>query len=172
MLKLIGASLIIGASTFGGIHIAKNYEERPRQLRLLQQALQMLETEMIFGSTPLYQAMNHISERIPGKVQRIFKLMGENLVELDGASAFECWEIALNKHVNKTSLKAQDKEILLQFGQTLGVSDKEDQRKHIQLAIQNLATEEILAREEQKTYEKLSKNLGLLLGLLLVILMY
>lgn len=172
MLKLIGSVVIIAASTLGGFYIARSYSNRPKQLRYLQQALQMLETEIVYGAVPLHIAMSNIFDRVPNIIRWFFYEMKKNLVELDGASTFECLEKAINEHFHKTSLKQQDKEILYQFGQTLGSSDKEDQRRHIRLAIQSLATEETLAREEQKSYEKLSKNLGVLLGLLVVILMY
>jgi len=173
MFKLLGAVFILAASTMGGFYIAKKYTERPRQLRVMQQALQMLETEIVYGAVPLDMAMKHIGDRLSGSiVKKIFITMSNNLRELDGASSFECWQMAINKHFYETSLKSQDREILLQFGQTLGVSDREDQIKHLKLAIQTLATEEDLAREDQKKYEKLSKNLGVLLGLLIVILIY
>lgn len=172
MLKLLGAVLIIASSSAGGFYVARSYRERPRQLRMLQQALQMLETEIIYGSVPLHLAMKHIGERMPFILKKIFLSMSSNLLELDGASSYECWEKAIEQHFGQTSLKLQDKEILLHFGQTLGISDKEDQMKHIRLTVQNLSVEEHLAREEQKLYEKISRHLGVLLGALIVILMY
>lgn len=172
MLKLLGSALIIAASTMGGFYIAKRYSDRPIQLRILQQALLMLETEIVYGAVPLDIAMKNIGDRLAAPLKMFFYDMSENLQKLDGASTFECWRFAIDKYFPLTSLKNQDKGILLQFGQTLGISDREDQMKHIKLTIQNLATEELLAREEQKKYEKLSKNLGLLLGLLIVILIY
>ncbi|GBF11026.1 stage III sporulation protein SpoIIIAB [Tepidibacillus infernus] len=172
MFKLIGATLIIGASTIAGFQIARNYHERTKQLRILQQALQMLETEIVYGAVPLHLAMEHIGQRITNVVKTFFLEMSENLKMLDGASTYECWRLSIEKHYQKTALKTQDKAILIQFGHTLGISDREDQMKHIRLTMQNLATEEQLARDEQKINEKLSKNLGVLLGILIVILMY
>jgi len=172
MLKVIGSTLIIAASTYAGMTIAKTYHERPKQLRYLQQGLQMLETEIAFGSRPLFMAMDLIGERIPGVIGQLFKVMSKNLLEMDGASTFECWHKSLEAIYSKTALKKQDQQILLQYGHTLGMTDTEDQKKHIRLTLQELVTEEQLARDEQKVYEKLSKNLGVLLGLLLVILMY
>lgn len=172
MLKLLGAVFIIISSTLAGFYISRSYSDRTKQLRILQLGLQMLETEIVYGSVPLYLAMEKIGRRLKGIIGEIFLSMSKNLNELDGLSAFECWLEAIEMHYRKTSLKKQDKEILIHFGQTLGISDKEDQMKHIKLALQNLKTEENLAREEQKSYEKLSKSLGILVGLLIVILMY
>jgi len=172
MYKLFGASVIIAAFTYGGFQFAKSYSERPQQLRGFQQALKMLETEIFYGAVPLHIAMKNIGERQKGVIKRFFIAVSNNLIELDGASAYECWNKALDDHYKLMYLKAQDKAILIQFGHTLGVSDKEDQIKHLHMAIQNLAAEEMLARDEQKINEKLSKNMGVLLGILLVILIY
>ncbi len=172
MFKIIGSAFIIAASTLGGFYIAHSYSERPKQLRALQQALQMLETEIVYGAVPLYIAMEHTGRRLSNIVKIFFLAMSKNLRELDGESTFKCWDMAINNHFHETALKIQDKQILLQFGQTLGISDKEDQMKHIRLTIQSIQQEESIAREEKNKYEKLSKNLGILLGLLIVILMY
>lgn len=172
MFKLLGATLVIAASTLLGFQIARNYQNRPLQLRLLQRGLKMLETEIVYGSVPLYQAMNKIGARLPGGVGLFFSSAGENLITLDGASTFECWRASIEQNFFQTALKKEDKDLLLQFGHTLGITDKEDQMKHIQLTVEGLLTEEQIAREEQSKYEKLSKNLGVLLGILVVILMY
>lgn len=172
MFKLLGAIIVITVTTYGGFFVAKTFRDRPKELRILQQALQMIETEIVYGSVPLDIIMEHIGNRIPKNINLFFLNMSKNLRELDGISTYECWEKAINNNFSKTTLKKQDKEVLMNFGQTLGISDREDQMKNIKLTLKNLSTEEILAREEQKTYEGLSKNLGILLGLLIVIMIY
>lgn len=172
MLKLFGATLVIVASTIAGFQIARDYQNRPLELRLLQRGLKMLETEIVYGSVPLYHAMEKIGTRLPGGIGLFFTTMSRNLITFDGASTYECWSLSIEKNFSQTSLKKEDKELLLQFGHTLGSTDKEDQIKHIQLTVDGLLTEEQLARDEQMKYERLSKNLGVLLGILVVILMY
>jgi stage III sporulation protein AB len=60
---------------------------------------------------------------------------------------------------------------MLRLGTTLGISDKEDQMKHIHLALLQLAAEEDAARDDQGRYEKMWKSLGILIAVLIVILM-
>lgn len=69
-------------------------------------------------------------------------------------------------------MKAAEKEIWLQFGQRVGASDREDQIKHIRLAMHQLKQEEDEARDEATRFSKLWKSLGLLAAALIVILMY
>jgi stage III sporulation protein AB len=70
------------------------------------------------------------------------------------------------------ALQESDCEVLFNFGQTLGVSDRQDQIKHIHLAVAHLSAEESIARDEQLRNEKMWKYLGALVGLTVVILLY
>ncbi len=66
----------------------------------------------------------------------------------------------------------EEKGIVLKLCQVLGSSNRSDQLHHLDLAQENLQMEENKAREEQETYEKMVKTLGVLSGALLVILMF
>ncbi|MCZ4150437.1 stage III sporulation protein AB, partial [Escherichia coli] len=55
---------------------------------------------------------------------------------------------------------------------SLGTSDRQDQTKHISLAIQQLMHEETRAQADQMKYERMSRNLGMLVGALIVILIF
>ncbi len=59
-----------------------------------------------------------------------------------------------------------------QLGAKLGLTDRDDQVKHLRLAVNQLRGEEELAKDEQQRYERMWKSLGLLMGALVVILMY
>ena len=59
-------------------------------------------------------------------------------------------------------MKRSEKEALLELGQSLGVSDREDQMKHLQLAVRQLQHEEAEARDKQLKYEKLCRSRGAL----------
>lgn len=70
------------------------------------------------------------------------------------------------------SLKEPEREILIDFGKTLGVSNREDQLTHLARVRTNLEVEENQARDEQLRYEKMCRSLGILGGALIVILIY
>ncbi len=50
MFKLIGAAIIIIATTWAGFEAAKKLSMRPRQLRQLKVAMQSLEAEIMYRS--------------------------------------------------------------------------------------------------------------------------
>lgn len=172
MLKLLGAVFVLIASSSAGFRIAKRYADRPRQIRALQQSLAILETEIVYGSRPLAEVMLHIAEREPPPVGKLFHECGTRLRALDGKSAYECWKTAIEAIWEQTAMRQPEREILFHFGQTLGISDRQDQLQHIRMAMAHLKAEEQHARDEQARYEKMCKSLGILGGVLLVILMY
>ncbi|HJV44440.1 MAG TPA: stage III sporulation protein SpoIIIAB [Bacillota bacterium] len=172
MLKLIGALIVLVSGTLVGFQAAKMYSMRPKEIRRLIVGLQLLETEICYGATPLSIALKHISVRIGDRVGEIFLHAGQFLQEYDGLPTADCWEMALEKTWKNTMLKPPEKEILIHLGRVLGKSDRQDQQKHIRLAVMNLTSEEEEARSEQQKYEKMCKSLGFLGGLLAVILIY
>ena len=172
MLKLVGAVIIMFSATMVGFQAASMYSHRPKEIRRLIVALQLLESEIFYGSTTLAIALDHVAKRLEGEIGLIFHTAADYLTHYDGLSTADCWEMAIEKTWSKTAMKKQEREILVHLGKVLGRSDKEDQRNHIRLAIMNLQSEEVTARDDQQKYEKMYKSLGFLCGVLVVILMY
>jgi len=174
MLKFAGVILIMFAGTMIGFVQAARFAARPRQIRHLLHALQRLETEISYGQTPLPEAMAKIAARMPAPLSAIFDDIAKSLAHdaaRSGETVRECWEKAIGARWPETSMKEPEKEAMLRLGSTLGASGREDQLKHIRLAMLQLQSEESAAREDQTRYEKLSRSLGALGAALAVILM-
>lgn len=163
--------LVILASSLAGYYFAERLKERTAQLRALQMALKLLETEIVYGSTPLHQAFQKIGQRNNGLISQLFHRCAYYLQTLDGVTTFECWQAALQDVKAKLALKKDELAWLEHFGQIVGGSDIQDQTKHIKLMLAHFQKIEQEAKEEQKKYEKMYKTLGILTGVLLVILM-
>ncbi len=172
MVKLMGAVLILFSASMVGWQIGKYYANRPVQLRALLVALQMLETEIVFGMTPLQRAFVKVGHRVSEEVGKVFLLAAEFLQTEEAHSAEEALQQAMNRLWTQTALRRQEREVLESLGQVLGSSDREDQQKHLRLAVTHLRGLEEEARAEQEKYEKMYKSLGFLGGLLVVILMF
>jgi stage III sporulation protein AB len=170
MMKLIGAALIIVATSWTGMEAAKQLSERPKQLRHLKAALQSLEAEIMYGHTPLHEASRKLASQLSKPIALLFESFAENLMASE-TSVRNAWEKSLNEIWKKTALKQGEYEILRQFGETLGRHDKYSQQKQINLAITHLEREEGDAYDRQLKYEKMVKSLGFLSGLLLIILL-
>ncbi len=172
MVKLLGAFLVLLAGTLAGFYQSRQLNERPAQIRRFIHAFKQLETEILYGFTPLPQALQKLSARSGEPVAAFFEAAAQKLLVSDGGSVREAWVDCVEQFLPRTALKANEKDVILQLGWTLGISDREDQIKHLQLAASELQAEESAAVEEQRRYGKMWKSLGVLMGALVVIMMY
>ncbi len=170
MMKILGAIFILVACTWSGFEIARHLNERPRQLRYLRNALQSLEAEIMYGHIPLDEAASHLSKQLPKPLSWFFDVFSRKLKQGE-TIVKQAWEESMKEIWKLTAFKQGEYEILRQFGETLGQSDRASQQKHIILALTHLEREENDAREKQAKYEKMIKSLGFLSGLLLIILL-
>lgn len=174
MFKLLGSALLIAAAASIGWLKAASYAARPKQLRLLNHALQRLETAIMYGHTPLAAAFADISRQLPPPLRAVFADAAQAMDAADAVplTAREAWQLSWERHRGNAALANEDLRILLELGYSLGISDRDDQRKHIRHAIKQLEQEEFVAREEYQRYGTMCRSLGVLSGLLAVILMY
>lgn len=133
-----------------------------------------LETAIVYGHTPLSIALHDISQSLPSVLQTIFHQAAYalNTTHSEPVTARTAWQQAWEQQGKRTALTTADFRIVKELGYTLGISDRVDQQKHIQFALKQLEQAEWVAREEQQKYGKMSRSLGVLTGLLVVILMY
>lgn len=170
MIRIVGAILILTATTMIGFLVSKKYHDRPKQLRQWRSALQSLEAEIVYGLTPIEDAARRLSEQLPRPLCLFFADLSERLETGDG-SLETIWQETVQRFWPNTALDTVEKEVLLQFGATLGKQDAGNQKKHIRLALSHLEREETEARDAQARYEKMAKSLGFLAGVLIVLLL-
>lgn len=166
----LGAALIVLASAYIGMELAKRLERRTTILRHIKVAMETLDTEVAFAMIPLAQALDQVSRQLPSPASDFFNLVAIRLTNED-ISALEAWEEVLDSWKVNIDLEEKDIEILRQFGQTLGKQDIHGQRKQIQLTQSYLNHMESTALDAQKKYQSMYRSLGLLGGLLLVIML-
>jgi len=154
-----------------GFQQAAKYAARPRQIRQVANALQRLETEIGYGHTPLPEALERTAHSVPQPIAGVFREAANGLASDSGISFRESWEQAVSQGWRLTAMRANEQAVMQRLGSVLGISDKEDQMKHLRLALLQLKAEEDAAREDQARYEKMWKSLGALIAVLIVILM-
>jgi stage III sporulation protein AB len=172
LIKIAGVLIIIISSSYIGFLIAGFYRDRPKQLRNLQAALHMLETEIIYFSTPLPDAMRKISRKCDARVSNVFKTVAEMLDKRQGYTAGECWEMAINSFYQNSSININDKEILISFAKYLGSTDKDNQLKNLKLTRELLHKQEEEAEEVRNRNEKIWRYIGVLTGVMIVLLIF
>ncbi|MFG6121336.1 MULTISPECIES: stage III sporulation protein SpoIIIAB [Thalassobacillus] len=169
-MKWIGALLLLAATTWVGFEVARKFKQRPRQIKQWKHALQILESEMVYGQTPLLEACSYLSKQLQEPISWFFREVASTKHK-GGVDFSQVWTEELDRHWVYTSLGENEKEILKQFGQTLGQQDLIHQRKQVQLALSHLDRELEEALSIYHQYNKTVKGLGFLTGLLIVLLL-
>ena len=164
--------MVVAASGLSGLAVAGSYAKRPRELRALRSALQMLETEITYGATCLPEALVTVATRSDVLVRPLFKQAGVELAAMSGVSAAEAWEKALAGYYPTSALKPQDHAILTNLGRSLGRSDCADQVKHLRLTMEQVTQEAANAEEDAARNVKMWSYLGFLGGLVFVLVAY
>lgn len=171
MFKIAGTLLVITAAGAFGSLMAQNYARRPRELRALQTALSMLETEIVYGATPLAEALEQVSRRAEASVSGLFARVRAELASRAGTTVQEAWGRALEDYHSHSCLGPDDLAVLQGVGQVLGASDRQDQAKHLRLAQERLRAQHAKAEDEARQNVRLWRYLGLFAGLATVLIL-
>lgn len=170
MIKILGAVLIIMATSLIGFEVSKKLIARPKHIRDLRSALQILEAEIMYGHSPLKEAVLTLAKQIPAPISILFTDFASRLGSAN-QSVSSAWKESLEVVRKQSELQQKEIDILLQFGETLGKHDRESQQKQIQLALVHLEREEADAADKQLKYDKMARSLGFFAGLLIAILL-
>jgi stage III sporulation protein AB len=171
-MKMIGALLVMAASTFAGWIYSILLKKRLLLLNALIQSFQWLETEIGYASTPLIETFTRITERTQEDVKLIFSAFVEGLKDPAGLTADEAWQQSLARNQEKLPLKPEDWGLLINFGRTLGTTDREHQITAIRQTLGRLQHQTTGATEEWKKNERLYRYLGVAGGALVVLIFY
>ncbi|MFZ5633636.1 MAG: stage III sporulation protein SpoIIIAB [Bacillota bacterium] len=172
MLKLLGAVILVAAGGAAGMLVAREYARRPGELKSLLSSIQMLETEIIYAATPMAEALERVAGSADRKVAVFFRKAARELRSMTGCTAGEAWEKSLAWFYTVSSLSRQDMSILRNLGRALGVSDREDQAKHLRLACDQLKREIFRAEEDAVKNTRMWNYLGFCGALVAAIILY
>jgi stage III sporulation protein AB len=165
LLKIIGGLLIVSASGLLGILFSNRLSLRYREITNMRRFMQMLETEVIYGATPLPAALGSISNKTEGVISRFFGNISDSLTERSFYTVRDAWTDSAEVLLTQSSLQRSDIELIKSFGSILGCSDREDQKKHFQLFYLQLKHQEDAAMEEINRSAKMYRSLGFILGI-------
>lgn len=170
MLKIIGALLFVTTSSWIGFDLSKQLSRRTIQIRQLIQSIQLLETEMSYSQLTLQQTFRIISKKIDPPIASFYKKLAD---DMDGivTDFISVWDEAIIYLQQSSALKQRELDILKQFGRNIGQHTFIEQQKHIVLTIHHLQHELKEANDQRQQYEKMTKSLGVLIGILIVLLL-
>lgn len=164
-IRFIGSTLIAIAVTWWGMCEAKKLKERVVFLRALLSGLVTAKAEIEFGRYEI----GYIFKRLNVNNDKgIFKTCS-GFIKEKGIKA--AWETAVNIVCGDDFLKENDKDVILQLGNSLGMSDVEGQKNNIDMVVEELKKSISVAEEEDARLGKVYKGCSVLLGVFIMIIL-
>ena len=173
MFKLIASLLVICSAGLAGMLAASAYSLRSRQLRTLQEALQLLDTEIMYGATPSAGCTLQGGRPRPGMLWALcFVKPAMLLGKSGGITAGEAWSLAVDaEHSPDGFYPGRPGDPALIRRGSLGSSDRAEQHKHITLTTYHLRQDEEKAEGERQKNERIWQYGGFLVGISIVLLL-
>lgn len=171
VLRIIGGLLIILSTTSIGFYYGNRFSNRLENLIYMEQCIKILETEIVYGAVPLPDALTNVYYKGNKKVSFIFEEMKKHLLNNKDEDIFQSFTYVSDLLKCKLNFKEEDIEMFLSLGRMLGSSDRQDQEKNFKLILKQIAVFQNEAKLERDKNEKMYKNLGILTGFAIVIIL-
>ena len=155
-------ALIAGCGSLG-LWLANRIRRRPSELRESLMALALLDTEIVWGATPLPEAFGIIKQRTDTPWQGFFKELQDRLQR--GESASIAWKETILNQKAYFCLKAEDWQVMGDVGKGLGRSDRTEQHKQLELVLRQLTLLKERADIWSTKQAKMWSYLGFLCGI-------
>ncbi|MDR3541849.1 MAG: stage III sporulation protein AB [Desulfosporosinus sp.] len=162
MLILGCVALIVGCGSFG-LWKASRIRRRPSELRACLMALALLDTEIVWGVTPLPEAFSIVKERTDPPWQTFFAELQERLER--GEPANLAWKETISTQNEHFCLQQQDWQVIRDVGKGLGRSDSQEQHKQLELVQHQLTLIKDQAGIWSEKQAKMWSYLGFLCGI-------
>ncbi len=172
MVKLFGAFLILISGSSIGWICGSIYLNRVRELKELQLALNILDTEISYGRTLLPEALKTTLDVLSPSLAKIFCDAADELNRSKNHHFFELWEDIIEYNSKKTYLRREVFEILINWGRQIGASTLDNQIKINKLTIKRLEQNEQIATDIAIRRVKPVRYAGILISLMVIILFY
>jgi len=163
MMLILGCIALIAGCGSLGLWRANRIRRRPAELRECIMALALLDTEIVWGMTPLPEAFGIVKERIDPPWREFFTELQERLQR--GEAANSAWKDTILSKSKHFCLKQPDWQVIRDAGKGLGRSDSQEQHKQLELVQRQLALIKDQAEIWSDKQAKMWSYLGFLCGI-------
>jgi stage III sporulation protein AB len=169
MIKVIGCTVILGASTMAGYIYSERLKYRVTALNEIQRAIHQLQNEITYVHALLPDAFKSVASKSREPIKELFNKTSELLSDNEYENVYEAMNSAVNLIKSKLNLTLDDINVILDLSKTLGESDIEGQNNMFSLTIENLKKQIKISEEFMKKNIKMYRYLGFSFGAVLVI---
>ena len=167
MLKLLGAVLVIAGAGWCGLVAVGRLRRRVRTLEELRAGLVWLEEELTFRLSPLPGLLERLGRERPGAVGLFFQDVLEGLRRDPEEGLRQSWRQAMVRRLD--SLKEEERQVLIEVGQTLGRFDAKTQGQTLTQAARRLDRIRTRAEEDVRRLGRVYTALSLAAGAAVVL---
>ena len=169
--KILFLLSVFVLSTMIGMIIAKRYSNRVSELQELITALEILESRMNYTYDTITEIFDFIARHLKTNVKNLFEYSAEKLSMDKNFSAGELFNATIEEEKILLDLTEEDIEILKGLTVSLGQVDLENQVKNIRMILRSLTYQLEDAKQEKEKNFKLCRNMGALVGAVLIIIL-
>lgn len=160
------------ASTVTGAFLCLREKYRLQDIQMLQRAILLLQGEIGYLSAPLAEALENVSYKISGEIGNVLEKVSRQLAQREEQTAEEIWNTVWQREAKSMYLTAEDVQMVLEFGKTLGYLDKQQQENSMQRLLFDLGQMEKRITQRLQKNGKLYYRMGILCGLLLIVVLW
>lgn len=171
MLKIIGAAIIIAASTAAGFIYAISFDERVKRIRSLECALNTLESEIIYSRNSLSGALSEAAKSGTGFASELFLYTSEIIDSKRAIALEEVFREAWAKTLGNAAKEDEEFEVICSFIKQLDTSDTESLKKNFNVTIKRLEGLEKIAESIKNSKSKVYRYMGFSIGMFIVIIL-
>lgn len=169
-LKIVGVIVVFISSIYIGRLMAGRYTKRYSELTIFLNFIEYFETEICYTSTPVLEIFGALTPKMHSPFKEIFQAVTTDLSSYGYRPLCDIWQEKLYAGRSSLSLNQEDLDLLIYFGNILGTTDKENQKKYFTVIKSRLNSQLIEAQENKAKYSKLFNELGFIVGLFIIIL--
>ena len=169
--KILFLLAIFVLSMMIGVIISKKYSNRVDELQETITGLEILESRINYTYDTIPEIFDFISRHLKTNIKNIFEYSSEKLLIDKNFSAGELFSSTIDEERILLDLNDTDIDILKGLSVSLGQVDLENQVKNIRLIIRTLTSQLEIAKAEKDKNFKLCRNMGALVGVLLIIIL-
>ncbi len=168
---MLGIRIIIYTAIFLtcsaiGILKSRKYIDRVNELKEFKSGLNMFKAKVKFTYEPIPEIFKEISANMNSKIGKIFQIASNNMKIV---TAGEAWSMAIDTDI--LNINSEDRDVLKNLSKLLGQTDMEGQLNQIELTSTFIDEQISKAERERVRNEKMYRNLGMIIGIGIVIIL-
>lgn len=171
MLKVSGALLVFFAGWGMGNWRSRQYQQRIKDLQILQLIISCLIGEISYARNTLPEAFSRISEKVASPFREYLQSVAKRLKEQTGEPFVRILKEQEQTVREKTSLREEDWDLFLQTLGHLGYLDAKMQIQLLESGKTELAMQEEKLRHQLPEQKRVWQSLGILGGAFLVVIL-